>query len=364
MKICVISRPPLKELTTKFRITRHHILERIRLMGDEIGDLIIQPIRISNLYLAYGIGIILTPFRFRKMKADIVLADDIESGIAAVLIKILYGIPFVFNFLDDYSLIASYEGRRLRYHILKYFEKTIPKFADLVITVDLNKRDFCIKIGIPSKKLMVIPNGVDTSFYKPEARDEGMKDTLGLNDDKIVLFVGKMNKYYKLDTIVKGIPTVLSEYPDTQFVFVGDGDDINHLKSLAGYLGINTSVIFTGFRPPEEMPKIINLSDICVFSLPDGSALALFEYMACAKPVVLPIACTEKMGISREMFPEDCIVQVENSPSGFAHGIISLLKNDKRVEEIGSRARELTVKRYDWNNLAKEFQKSYEQTLR
>ena len=56
-------------------------------MGDEIENIIIQPIRIRNLYLAYEIEIILTPFQFRKMKFDIILADDIESSIAAVFIK-------------------------------------------------------------------------------------------------------------------------------------------------------------------------------------------------------------------------------------------------------------------------------------
>ncbi|TET77328.1 MAG: hypothetical protein E3J41_07345 [Candidatus Cloacimonadota bacterium] len=144
MKICMISRLPLREITKKFRMTRHHILKRIELMRHEVESFVINPLRVPNLYLAYGLGMALSPFRFRKVKPDLILADDLESSIAAVLIKSIFKVPFVFDFVDDYSLIASYEGRMLRYHTLKYLEKVIPELADLVIVVDPQKEEFCL----------------------------------------------------------------------------------------------------------------------------------------------------------------------------------------------------------------------------
>lgn len=113
--------------------------------------------RPPNPYFAYTLGILSLLYRFRRIRADVILADNIESGIAAVLVKFLFGVSFVFNFIDDYSLIASYEGRMLRYHALKYLEKVIPELADLVIVVDPQKEEFCLDISIPEEKLTMVP---------------------------------------------------------------------------------------------------------------------------------------------------------------------------------------------------------------
>ena len=342
---------------------RYHILKRIELMGCKVESFVIEPLRFPNLYLAYGLGIVLSPFRFRKTKPELILTDDLESSIAAVLIKFIFKVPFVFNFIDDYSLIASYEGRILRYHALKYLEKIIPQLADLVIVVGARQEEFCLDIGIPQEKLTIISNGVNTKLFKPGNGDSAIRDELNLQSDRLVLYVGKINKYYRLDVILLAIPRVLRELPDTKFVFVGDGDDLINLKRLSKNLEIEDSVIFTGFRPSKEIPEIINLSDVCVFPLPTCSALVVFEYMACAKPVVLPKGGSRKMGISERIISEDIALQVEGSPDGFANGIIFLLKNEEVGKEMGRKAREKVVRLHDWDIIAHKYQEALKRAL-
>lgn len=360
MKICMISRPPLKALTGKFPTTAHHILGRMRSTDLAIIKFHIHPGRISNPYLAYGLGILSAPFRFKGMKPDLVIAEDIESSIAAIMIKYMYNIPFVFNFIDDYSLIASYENRKLRYRLLEFFEREIPKIADLVIVVDPVKRDFCYHLGMPVEKVKVVPNGVDTQLFNPSNTDPNMQKRLGVKQREMVLFVGKMNTYYELDPIVEAIPSALKVCPNTVFVFVGDGNSRSQLEEKTRDMGMSNSVIFTGFRPREEIPHIINIADVCVFPLPDSSALAIFEYMACGKSVVLPEGGTSKMGIHEEIFPKDCVVSVENTSSGFFHGIVSLLRNRELAEATGRKAREHVVANHDWDQLADSFREVLE----
>lgn len=364
MKICKISRSPLKKLTKKYRMGRYYILKRIELMGHEVESFIIDPLRIPNLYLAYALGIALAPFSLRKIKPDLVLTDDLESSIAALLIKFVFKIPFVFNFVDDYSLIASYEGRMLRYHALKYLERIIPKLADLVIVVGPRQEEFCIDLGIPIEKLMMVSNGVDTKLFKPGIVDRAIRDKLNPQNDKLVLFVGRINKYYKLDVLLLAVPQVLRKFPKTKFIFVGGGDDIANLKALSRNLRIDNSIIFTGFRPTEEIPQIINLSNVCVFPLPTSSALAIFEYMACAKPVVLPRGGSSKMAVSKRIISEDIVLQVEASPEGFAQGIIFLLNNEEVGKEMGRKARERVVTLHDWNTLSHKYQEALKVALK
>ncbi|TET77409.1 MAG: glycosyltransferase family 1 protein [Candidatus Cloacimonadota bacterium] len=318
MKICKISRPPLKEVTKKFPQGRFRIIsKRLKVMGHGIQTLNINLLRVPNPYLAYTLGILSLLFRFRRIRADVILADNIESGMAAVLVKSIFKVPFIFDFIDDYSLIARYDGRMPRYHTLKYLERTIPKLADLVIAHSPETKKFCLDLGIPDQKLRMIPNGVDTRRFEPGIGNDLTRKKINPKGDRLVLFLGKINKYYKLEVVLKAVPYVLKDFPNTRFVFVGDGDYVDHLRELSHELKIEVAVIFTGFLPDEEIPEIINLSDICVYPLPNDGALAIFEYMACAKPMVLPRGGTKKMGISEEIVPEDCALQVEGSPEGF-----------------------------------------------
>jgi glycosyltransferase involved in cell wall biosynthesis len=355
MRIAAISRPPLKDLTRKFSVTRHHILKRIALAGDDVMPLDIRPARVPNHYLAYGLGIVLAPWRFRRVKADVVLADDLESGLAAVLLKFIYRVPLVFNFLDDYALIASYEGRGLRSRVLAFLEKAVPRLADGVIVVDTPKERFFQAAGLPSRKIKLVANGADLDAFGPASGDRRLRSKLGLGTARTVLFVGKMNRYYELGTVVRAIPSVVERFPRTKFVFVGDGDDRASLQESARRLGVERSTVFAGFQPAADIPRIINLADVCVFPLPDSSALAIFEYMACAKAVVLPDDGTAKMAIPRDMIPENCAVQVPATPEGFARGILDLLEDPNKARRIGANARKLVVRRYDWNILARQF---------
>jgi glycosyltransferase involved in cell wall biosynthesis len=74
--------------------------------------------------------------------------------------------------------------------------------------------------------------------------------------------------------------------------------------------------------------------------------------MACAKPIILPKGGTDKMGICPEIIPENSCLLVDDSPEGFAKGIIYLLKNDKTRINIGEKARERIVKLHNWDILA------------
>jgi glycosyltransferase involved in cell wall biosynthesis len=360
MKICRLSRPPVQNLFSQFPQTRDYLLKKMEKSGHEFQDFPIEPVKIPNRYLSYGLGIPSALFRFQKMKPDVILADNIEAGMVALLIKFLFKTPFVFNFLDDYSLIASYDRWKLRYWGARVFERIIPKYADLVITVDSVKKGYCLQHGLPESKVRLIPNGADIARFKPMKADEPLRKRWGLKGDKVVLFVGKLNRYYRVETVLQAAPLVLTHCPETKFLLVGDGDAVGDLKALSKHLGIEQAVLFTGFQPPDEIPKIINLSDLCFFPLPDSSALAIFEYMACAKPVVLPGGGTPKMGISRDMIPEDCAVHVENSPDGFSRGILFLLNHPDAAGQIGQTGRERVTRLFEWNALADTYRKVLE----
>jgi glycosyltransferase involved in cell wall biosynthesis len=106
----------------------------------------------------------------------------------------------------------------------------------------------------------------------------------------------------------------------------------------------------------EEMPGVIARADVCFFPIPDSSALALYEYMACGKATVIPDYHTEKMGITGDILPESCIVRAQDSPGGVAEKINQLLENRDLRDQVGREARQFVKKFHGWDELAQKFE--------
>lgn len=324
-------------------------------MGHEVEELEIKPVGVAWPYLSYSIGALLSLFKFREMRADIIIADNMECSLLAVLIKRLFGTPFVFDFIDDYSKIIEYDGQNLRQALAKRLERIVPKLADTVIAVDPEKETFCRGLGVAPEKVVMVPNGCDSDMFKPQEKDLSLAQELGVHSKKVVTFVGKLNSYYELDAVIKAIPQVVSQVPELKVLFVGEGKDLGALQRLVRELRVEDLVSFAGPYSHEEIPRIINLSDVCILPIPAGSALVLYEYMACEKPVIAPKGGTEKMGVSRELFPDECVLRVEKTPHGFAQGMIYLLENRDAALRMGQEARKMVSTSFTWDTLSRAY---------
>jgi len=353
--ILTISRPPVNRLFSKFYQRRHQIAAELGKRGHRVIRFQVKPVGTKNLYLAYSLGVIRACFKLLFIKADVVITDDLESAVLGIVLRIARQLPLVFCFRDDYSLIAYYGGRPLRYLLTKWAERIIPRLASLIIVTDRKKAAYCRKIGIVPDKISLIPNGVDVHLFQPGPEEKELRKRYGLAKNRVVFLRGKMNRYYQLETVLEAVGIILRDFPQTKFVFAGEGDNLENLKKMAAHLQIVDQVIFTGFVPQEVLPGLIRLSDLCVYPLPNSSALALYEYMSCAKPFVMPRGGTEKMDVS-DVF-EEAAVLVENSPGGFAQGIKYLLENPKVAREMGEKGRQRVLQCYRWEQVVKKLER-------
>lgn len=334
------------------------MLSRLERAGHRVIRYSLRPANLPGAYLSYGAGLLASCIKFRRVKTDVIIADNIESACAAVLIKLLFRIPFVFDFIDDYGLIAEHDGFKARYELIKFLEKRLPHSADLVIIVDDHKRQFCREIGIPDEKILLIPNGTDTEKFRPDTPRGELPAGICSKKDRVIVFVGRLNKYYRIELLIEAVPAVLNRHPDAKFLLVGDGDDVQNITARIARNNLSGSVFLTGYRDPDDIPGLLSCADVCVFPLPDSSALALYEYMACGKPTVLPGSSTGIMGTRNDILPDDCILKVANTSSGLAEGINTLLQDCAMREEMGKRARRFVEMNYSWETLTAAYEKA------
>src|SRR5208337_4734618 len=143
------------------------------------------------------------------------------------------------------------------------------------------------RLGVPSEKISTIPMGVDAAFLET-GKNRGVELE---NRPMTILSNRNLLPIYNVSLLIRAIPIVLKEEPETKFLIAGDGTERGALEREAKNLNINSSVNFLGRIPHREMPDLLSQSDIYVStSLYDGTSVSLLEALACgAFPVVTDI---------------------------------------------------------------------------
>ena len=179
------------------------------------------------------------------------------------------------------------------FHIRNFFLKK----ADLVFPISDQMKKTLATYGVPSSRMVVLPEGVDASInpcsYDREASH--IRECLGLKGKKVIVYVGTMNRFRQLDFLLEVFTLVSQEHPETRLLMVGAGkipEDLEWLQAKASKLGVQQKVIFTGKVPRESVPAYIRASDVGVSPfipnrvLVNNSPIKLLEYLALEVPAV------------------------------------------------------------------------------
>lgn len=115
-----------------------------------------------------------------------------------------------------------------------------------------------------------------------------------VSDKLTITYLGVLTKNRGIDLVLNAISKLHKQYKEKiLFQVIGDGPYFEILKQLSHKLGINKSVVFKGHVPYETVPKHLISSDCFICPLPNrtewnvSSPIKIFEYLACAKPIIL-----------------------------------------------------------------------------
>ena len=312
---------------------------------------------------------------FKKEKYNMIFVrDGIFDGLLALHIKRRYKVPFVFEMSNPIE--QNWETRRVyqKHNFLGYFISKIDAYlmmhilrkADLVLPTTKWMEDDFAKKGIESSKMIPYPNGIDLDRFS-NANGKEIRKRYGLEDSKVTVYVGTMEKERHLDVLIQAFLKVKKSREEVKLLMVGNGRDKSNLERLANDLGIKDDVIFTGQVSPYKIPKFIDASDIGVSAVPPlgffklSSPIKMFEYMAMGKPVV----ANEEIPEQKEVIEKSgggILVKFEEE--SFAEGIIELLDDPERAREMGKQGQEWVVKNRSYNILARKLERKYFEVLK
>ncbi len=233
--------------------------------------------------------------------------------------------------------------------------------ADLVIVTTKAQKEKLTDWGIDGAKMMPLPSGVDVVEAFSPRDGTTVRKRYTLNDSKVVIYVGVMERPRKLDMLIQAFSQVKSQVSDAKLLMVGDGDDRANLERLARELGVAEDILFTGRVPYGDVPDFIAAADVGISPTPPfafykmGSPLKLFEYMAMAKPVV----ATEGIPEHREVLEQSGGgILVPSTPEAFASAMIKLSGSPEMAAEMGRKGKDWVVKNRSNEILARQLEKA------
>ena len=287
-------------------------------------------------------------------KYDIIHSHYWLSGLAAEQLKARWDVPHIvmFHTLGEVKARSRVSESEPEPRIAA--ETDIARSADRIVVASKDEQQLLARYyGADVGRISVVPCGVNLGLFQPIEKEEARRQ-LGLReDDKILLFVGRIEPLKGVD-ILLGAAAQLESESDC-FVLIVGGDDstrdgeMEHLRDLASQLGIAERVSFMGAVDHERLPLFYNAADVCVVpSFYESFGLVALEAMACGTPVVASrvggLSVAVRDSETGYLIPWRC-------PEPFAERLELLLGNEELRNRFGQAARE-EVERFRWGNVA------------
>lgn len=269
-------------------------------------------------------------------RIDCLIVSDKISGLLPAAVGRLVGAKVIFsegNTYPWYTPVNSHPSSVSK--ILNLATGLLVcRLCDLVRAQSIDIKLGLERRGVPAKKSVVIPGGVDAALFKP-GKVRGNK----LNR-VVVGHVGRLTDEKGAPIILRFVDLAKNDYR-IEFVLAGTGYYLDELKS-------RHNVVALGNVPHRELPDVIDSCDVMVAPHP-GISLAILEEMACGKPVVMLDTADTRQIITHL---QDGILCPAN-PECFLDAIRMLSSSPDTARRIGENARRTIMERYSWEAVGK-----------
>jgi glycosyltransferase involved in cell wall biosynthesis len=292
----------------------------------------------------------------------------IFQAVSAWLVALLRRRPFLLEIRDLWPTFAIDMGvlhNPLLIILAKWLERFLYAQATHLLVNSPAYRDYLIQKGVRADKITLIPNGVTTSMFDPDAKGEEVRQNWQLNGEFVVTYAGALGLANDIPTILRAAEQ-LREQTHIHFLLVGDGKERQQLERTAQQLKLS-NVTFTGSVAKSRMPAVLAASDACVATLQNIPMFTttypnkVFDYMAAGRPTILGID-----GVIRQVI-EDAQAGIFVQPGddkALANAVLTLANDRTKAQAIGASARAYVQKHFERSQQAEQFAELLEKFAR
>jgi len=248
---------------------------------------------------------------------------------------------------------------RLAGGILKLRERINYLLVNKIICITEGiKRELVKDYTVDEKICEVISNGVNINLFKPLNRFVCKKE-LKFEEKYFYLgFVGSFQVWQGLDTLIEAMRLVKEQgYNMIRCILVGGGDWRERGEEMVSQYGLQKEILFAGRVGYEDVPRFINSFEVCLAPFKKErnakiglSPLKLYEYMACARPVI----SSRVEGVSEVIEAGNCGYLFDpDNVKDLACKIIQSYNERNKLGEMGNNGRSIVERRFSWERVAR-----------
>jgi len=308
---------------------------------------------------------------------DLIFSHYWLSGLAALKLKKEWNIPVIHMFhtlaLLKNKIARSEEDKDGEFRI-EGEKFVLSKIDKLIVATTDEKDNLQTLYSTPENIIKIIPPGVDTTHFYPIPVEEA-KEFVGIPDDeKMILFVGRIEPLKGIDTLLKAISQlkqadILQICPHYLYIIGGnpDPDQVNmnkemqRLQNLCKKMGLDDLVLFLGKRDQDSLQYYYSAAEMLVMpSHYESFGMVALESMACGTPVI----ATQVGGLQHLVRDQKTGFVIPNDDPDALEEKITVLICKPDLREKMSQNSISYAQSFSWNSITKYLIETFEKTIR
>lgn len=307
---------------------------------------------------------------------DLVYSHYWLSGVVGEFLKHRYSLPLAHAYHTLAFLKKRVMGKDYEEHPARFStEELLASTSDVIVSPsDYEKECIIEEYGISPSKVKVISPGVNRFIFFPLSLHKA-RSSLGLKEEeKIVLYVGRIEPEKGLETLIRALMRLKNEAPqlfeELKLLVIGGGDkkgeflknrEIARLTSMVERNGLKEKILFLGSKKHNELQSYYSAADVLVIpSLYESFGLVALESLACGIPVI-----ASRVGEMKRI--------IEEGSNGFLFSPGDSTSLAAALERIFSQQSSLDsrteistdiVKRYSWERTGEETCRTLREIIR
>lgn len=207
------------------------------------------------------------------------------------------------------------------------------------------------------REIQVVPNFV--TIVPGAEKSKELREIFAPQNEKIIAHISNFRQIKRIQDVIRLFAAIDKKVP-SRLILIGDGPEKNTAYKISKQLNLLTRVHFLGLQT--SIAKLLSIADLFILpSQKEGLPLSILEAMASAVPIIATNVC----GI-----PE----LVKDGESGYLSEVgdikkmsedaIKILSDKKLHEKLSKKAKEVALKKYNWEKIVGQYEKIYKQLLK
>ena len=274
----------------------------------------------------------------RRHEVDLIQTHLSDADWIGLMVGRKLALPVVLTFHSSKLLPPERSAKELRARLRSSLQARFYRRAEALVAVSRDVRDSLLEFpGVVPERVHLVPSAIE---IPPQRGAEELailrqRHAALLGRGPVLASVGRLVPSKGHDRLIRLLPRILAEFPETRLWIIGEGPERGALEAAAAALEVPGAVQLLGSR--DDVPELLSLADVFVTGTRrEGLGLAAAEGMAACLPVVAyqvsGIVDVVESGRTGYLVPD-------GDDAAFADAVRGLLRDADARRRMGAAAR-------------------------